>query len=339
VQEEFDEIQREVNQARETPDRKGDEAARLHEGEVRQAVEGITVDSVVQKISGLGLEVGKALSDISAKLGAEVQMLASVREAVALERTELERLHKIDVVAAALDQLVQDYAREKERLEQEISGQRARWEEESARIERERKEQEESLKKQRQRETEDYEYKKTLERKKAEDKYDEEQRLTEKRNQERQESLDKSWQQREAALKDREEELGHLRQDAANFPARLEKEGQTSADRARRETEARFEQQILVMQKDAETERRVAELRVKALEETAAHQTAQVAALEKQLADAKQQVQDIAIRAIEGASPRLCRISIRLRWSRPRIGLRGRVEPKPAEHVYTLRYT
>jgi myosin heavy subunit len=302
VQQEFDEVQHEVEQAREAKDRKADEAARLHEGEVRQAVDAITVDSVVQKISGLGLEVGKALSDISAKLGAEVQMLASVREAVALERSELERLHKIDVAATALDQLVQDYAREKERLEEEISAQRAAWEEESARIERDRKEQEEGLKKQRQRETEDYEYKKTLERKKAQDKYDEEQRLTEKRNQERQETLEKSWQQREAALKEREEELAKLRLDAANFPARLEKEAQGAAERARRETEARFEQQILVMQKDAETERRVAELRIKTLEEAAERQTAHAAALEKQLADAKQQVQDIAIKAIEGAS-------------------------------------
>jgi hypothetical protein len=302
VQREFDDIQQEVDQAKEAADTKGDEAAKLHETEVRQAVESITVDSVVQKISGLGLEVGKALSDISTKLALEVQTLASVREAVTLERGELERLHKIDIAATALDQMVQEYALEKLRLEQEISAQRAAWEEESARVERDRKEQEEGLKKQRQRETDDYEYKKTLERKKAQDKYDEEQRLTEKRNQERQEALDKSWQQRETALKEREAEMEGLRRDAAGFPARIEAEVRTAVERARRETEARFEQQILVMQKDAETERRVAELRIKTLDETTAHLNTQIAALEKQLADAKQQVQDIAIKAIEGAS-------------------------------------
>ncbi len=46
------------------------------------------------------------------------------------------------------------------------------------------------------------------------------------------------------------------------------------------------------MKKDAEAEKKFGELRVKTLEETAAHQQAQIAALEKQLADAKQQVQD-----------------------------------------------
>jgi len=38
------------------------------------------------------------------------------------------------------------------------------------------------------------------------------------------------------------------------------------------------------------------------LEETVAHQTAQIATLENYLAEAKQQVQDIAVKAIEGAS-------------------------------------
>jgi len=38
------------------------------------------------------------------------------------------------------------------------------------------------------------------------------------------------------------------------------------------------------------------------VEEAGARQQTQIAALEKQLADAKQQVQDIAVKAIEGAS-------------------------------------
>jgi hypothetical protein len=257
---------------------------------------------VVERISGLGIEVSKSLAGVSEKLMQEVQLLASVREAVALERRELERLHKIDIAATALDQMVQDYEREKQRLESEIAGQRAAWEEESARTERERKEQEETLRKQRQREIEDYEYKKSLERKKAQDKYEEEQRLLEKKNQEKQETLEKGWKQREALLKEREEELASLRQESQGFAARLEKESQAAAERARRETEAGFQQQLVILKKDAEAEKRLAELQVKALDETVARQAAQISALEKQLADAKQQVQDIAVKAIEGAS-------------------------------------
>ncbi len=302
VEKEFAEIQEQVESAREAPDTKAEEAARLREAEVRGAIEGVTVEGIVQRISGLGLEVARALSDVSEKLTEETLLLASVREAVALERKELERLHKIDIAATALDQMIQDYTREKQRLEVEIAAQRMAWEQELERTERERREQEEALKKQRQRETEDYEYKKNLERKKAQDKYDEEVRQVEKKNAEKQETLEKSWKLREAALKEQEEELGRLRKESAELPARLQKEAAAAAVQARSETEARLEQQTVVLRKDAEAEQRLGELRVKTLEELVARQQAQILALEKQLADAKQQVQDIAVKAIEGAS-------------------------------------
>jgi colicin import membrane protein len=302
VQKEFSEIQDQVEAAREMADEKSGEVARLHEAEVRQAAGLITIESVVQKTSELGLEIGRGLAGISQQLTEQVNLLATVREAVALERKELEQLHKIDVATTALDQMMQDYAREKQQVETEIAAQRQTWEEESSRTARERKEQEEALKKQRQREIEDYEYKKLLERKKAQDKYEEEVRLAEKKNQERQEALEKSWQQREAALKEHEEELARLRREEESFPARLRSEADAAALRARQETGARFEQELLVLKKDGESEKRLAELRIRALEETVTRQAAQIATLEKYLAEAKQQVQDIAVKAIEGAS-------------------------------------
>ena len=192
MEKEFAAIQEHAESAREAPDTKAEEAARLREAEVRGAVEGVTVEGIVQRISSLGLEFARALSDLSSKLTEETQLLASVREAVALERKELERLHNIDIAATALDQMTQDYAREKQRLEAEIAAQRTAWDQESDRAERERREREEALKKQRQREIEDDEYKKNLERRKAQDKYDEELRQAEKKNAEKQEALEKS---------------------------------------------------------------------------------------------------------------------------------------------------
>jgi len=302
VQKEFSRIQHEVTAARESADPKHAEAGALREADIRTSVEGVTVEGVVQKLSGLGIEISRSLSDISAKLSDEVQRLASVREAVALERADLERLHKIDVAATALDHLVQDYQRKKEDLEAEIAAQRATWEEEEQQTDRERKETEESLKKQRQRETDDYEYKKGLERKRTQDKYEEEQRLLEKQNKEKQEALQKGWQQREAELKQREEELAKLRKMAEDLPLRIEKEAAQAGERARKDAEQQYQQEILLLKRDAEADKRVAELRIKSLEEMAARQAAQITALEHQLDAAKQQVQDIAVKAIEGAS-------------------------------------
>jgi colicin import membrane protein len=302
TQRDFSAIQREVEDAQQTSDPKAAEVIRLREEHIRQGVDGVGVEAVVQRISGLGLEVSRALAQVSEKLTEEVRLLATVREAVALERVELERLHKIDVAATALDYLVQDYAREKERLDAEVATQRRVWDEETERLERERKEQEDGLKKQRQREVEDYEYRKTIERKKAQDKYDEELRARDKKNREQQEALEKTWAIREAALKEQEEELARLKKEVESFPARLQKEIEASAVQARKEVEARLEHQMVLTRKDAEVEKRLAELRAKTLEDTLTHNAAHIATLEKQLAEAKQQVQDIAVKAIEGAS-------------------------------------
>lgn len=302
VEREFTDVQEEVRAAGQESNPKQEELARLRDAEVRQAVDGFTVESVVQRISALGLDISRALSGLSEQLTDEVGRLVAVRQAVELENRELGRLHKIDVAASSLDQLVQDYDRQKQELEAGISARRAAWEEEVRTAERDRKEQEEALKKQRQREIDEYEYKKALERKKAQDKYDEEQRLLERKNQEKQEALEKSWKQREDKLRESEVELANLRKEAEQFPARLQKEAERAAAEATRQTEARFRQEILVMQKEAEADKRVAELRIKTHEEMLAQQVAQLAAIQKQLDDAKAQVQEIAVKAIEGAS-------------------------------------
>jgi colicin import membrane protein len=105
VQREFEEIQREVEAARESPDAKADEVRRLKEEATRRAAESLTVEGVVQQISSLGLEISRALSEVSGKLIEEVERLATVREAVRIEEEELARLHKIDIAATSLDQL------------------------------------------------------------------------------------------------------------------------------------------------------------------------------------------------------------------------------------------
>ena len=272
VQEEFSEIREEVESAKKTAEPKREESLRQQEADLRAAVGGLSVEGVVQQMSGLSLEISKALSGLSDKLMEEVNRLASIRQAVELEQKELQRLHKIDIGATALDQLVQDYRLEKEREEAEIAAQRTAWEEESERVERERKENEENLKKLRQREMDDYEYRKTLERKRAQDKYDEEVRVVEKKNKEKQETLEKDWSRRETMLKEQEEELARLRKESQEFANRLRSESEQAAAQATKAAESRFDQQILILKKDGEADKRVADLRIKTLEETIAGQ-------------------------------------------------------------------
>ena len=86
------------------------------------------------------------------------------------------------------------------------------------------------------------------------------------KNREQQEALEKAWQIRDAALKEQEEELARLKNEVEAFPARLQKEIEATALQARKEVEARLEHQMVLAKKDAEAEKRLAELRAKTLE-------------------------------------------------------------------------
>ena len=302
VEKEFSKVVDEAAEQKENTDSKTQELARLRQAEIQQAVEGISVEGVVQNLSNLGLEISKALAEISGKLVAEVERLTSIREAVALQTKELERLHKIDIAATAIDHLVLDYQSQKQTLEAEISAQREAWSAEELQRSREQKEYEENLKKQRQREVEDYEYKKVLERKKAQDKYEEETRVLEKKNKEKQEEIEKSWKQRETALREKEDEGARLRKEVDEFPARLKMEVDVTVSNAVKSAEQRFEQERILLKKESESERRLAELQIQALQDQLARQSAEIEKQRAQVEDAKRQVQDIAIKAIEGAS-------------------------------------
>jgi hypothetical protein len=302
VQQDFLKIREEVAASREARNAKVESAARLNEAEVRQAVDALSVEGVAQSLSALSVQISKALAEVSDNLIAEVQRLATVRAAVALEGAELERLHKIDVAATALDQLVQDYDSKSLALDADISARRTTWDAELKARDRTEKDYDENLNKQRQRETEEYEYKKTIDRKKTQERYDEDVRIVEKRNREKQETLEKSWEVRERTIKEREEEYLQLQQTVGGFTSRLQTETDRARTEATRQTEQRFEQQVLLMTKEGEADRRLSDLQIKTLEESVARQTAQMAALQKQLDEAKQQVQDIAVKAIEGAS-------------------------------------
>ena len=302
VEREFSGLRQETLADLQNADKKTAEAQRLAEQDTRTAIEGVTVDSVVQEVAALGLRLGNALSDLSAQLVAEVRQLDQVRTVLALERRELERLHQIDIATTAVDMLVQDYDQKKRALESEISEARAESDAETSERQRVDKEYEDALKKQRQREAEDFDYRKTLERKKAQDKYDEEQRLVEKKNRERQDSLEKSWQEREAALKAQEDELKRLKKEVDAFPQRLHDDVARAVVETTAAVRRDAEQQVQLSAKDRESESRVAELKITTHEETLARQSQQIAALQKQVDEAKQQVQEIAVKAIEGAS-------------------------------------
>jgi hypothetical protein len=97
VEQAFKEIKEETAAARESADAKAEALTRMQEQETRAAFQDFSVESVASRISELNVHIGRALSGIAEELAEEVRRLASAREAVEIEKRELERLHKLDI--------------------------------------------------------------------------------------------------------------------------------------------------------------------------------------------------------------------------------------------------
>lgn len=106
VEQEFAALEEDLAEEKLTTSSKEALSERLKEAEIRNAVSGIAVEVVIRKLADLNTEISKTIAHLSEKLVAEVNLLNQVKNAVGLEQAQLEKLHKIDVAATSLDQLI-----------------------------------------------------------------------------------------------------------------------------------------------------------------------------------------------------------------------------------------
>jgi colicin import membrane protein len=302
IEQEFSTIAESVEAEKNSISSKQEAVAQIKEAEIKAAVSEITVELLSKKLAELSLEVSRTLGHLGEKMVAEVDLLKMLQEARAIEAKELEQLHGIDVAATSIDQLVVDYTEKKKQFETEIEKTRDSWEQEKKEKSCEDAEYAATLKKNRMREAEDYEYQKNLERKKRQDQFDGEIKAREKQNLETQEQLEKNWKERESALKQKEDEFAQLKKEVELFPARLAAEISKAVKEASKETETKYSQEIVQLKRDLAVERQIGELKLKQMQELLITQQNQMATLQAQFDEAKKQVQDIAVKAIESAS-------------------------------------
>lgn len=289
-----------------------DAEERIQEIETQKVVaaaEELSADEVVQNIARLKSEVSGMLGRISDRLEEEVARFQSVQKAIGVKERELEDIYGIGKEAGSLAALIEaqnkkktefeaEMAERKSRLEEEIRRTRESWEKEKDRRAEERVDSETEEARRRQREKEEWEYDFEREKRLARDQFEEEKSKIERDLQRSREEL-KSREEQVAA---RESELESLRAQVEI----LQKEKQDAAAQAAQEAdkqaraEAKVREELLV--KEFNGERNVLQARIESLEKTIAEQTQQIARLSQIQDKAYQQVQDIAIKAVEGAS-------------------------------------
>ena len=93
-----------------------------------------------------------------------------------------------------------------------------------------------------------------------------------------------------------------MKKQTEGFSAFVASECAKTAKEITKETEAKYTQEIERLKRDLNVEQQMADLKIKQLHELLAGSHSQIGALQSQLDEAKRQVQDIAVKAIEGAS-------------------------------------
>ena len=282
-------------------DPKAQAAAREHAAAVQAAVAGKNT-GVVKELAELKIEMGRELDRVAEQYLARLEDLGTLHEAQVLAREELEHYHKLDVAASAIDQMVADYDAKQQALEQAVAQKRADWEREQREYEQRAKDQRAEDDRTRKREAEQYEYNKVQERKKAEDAFH--YQLAEKQRQlkEDEDRQRKDWAEREAKLKAQEDEVTKLRADVTAFPDKLKSE----VEKAERILAAILKKDhghdMALAQKESQAAQNLLSAELKAAQQTIANQQKQIEHMTQQLDNARKQVADISVQAVQASA-------------------------------------
>lgn len=277
------------------------------------SADALTLENVVTDITQLRSSVGRTLSQIAESLEAEVDKYQQVKKAIEIKERELAEIYDIQRQAVSLTALIEaqqqkrddfevEIAREREDLEREIAEARALWDAERKGREVEIKEQGVIDSKTRQRDRDEYQYKFTREQQQSKDQFADEKARIERELTVRREELERQLGDRESAVTAREKELVDLREKAGKFPAELEaalaRTAKDASARAQADAAAREE----LLNREAVGEKNVLATRIASLDQTVKDQADQIKQLSQQLQKAYGQVQEIAVRAIDGSS-------------------------------------
>jgi len=195
-----------------------------------------------------------------------------------------------------------EFAQKKETLVKEMEATRLAWKAEQERVRKETAEDKAELEKQRKREEAEYTYTRDRTRKLEEDEYAETKAAQEKALKEQKETAEREFSEREIRVSQREDELENLRGTVDSFPKQLAGE----VDKARKETTAALvrdhKQEMASAELERSWEKKVYEERIKHLDSTISSQEAKITELKQDLGSAVSKVQQIADKAVEGAS-------------------------------------
>ncbi|NJK67470.1 MAG: hypothetical protein HC789_10280 [Microcoleus sp. CSU_2_2] len=269
-----------------------------------------TIDNLILLQFGFG----GAVSELSEKLTTEASKLGELQRTVGEEIQQLQELHNLeDVAEDTLDNLIQQYeesaktfstelSEQRETVEQELLELRKAWEKEQELQKLAVKERNDNQHKSRQRDEESYSYDLELQRNLDIEEYEQRQQTLYKEIEEFQQAQEKQWAEREKSISDREKLSAEVKAKVEAFPKELEANVKNGKDNGRNIGNYQAKIKSDLFAKDLEGQKQNYDLQIQGMLQTIQNQESRIASLSKQLDSALKQVQDLAVKAIDGSS-------------------------------------
>lgn len=272
------------------------------------------MQSTIDNLILLQFGFGGAVSELSEKLTSEATKLEELRRVVGEEVQQLQELHSLeDVAEDTLDNLIQQYEESaktftdelsegRETVEQELLELRLAWEKEQELQKLTVTERNENQHKNRDRDEELYDYDLNLQRNLDIEEYEQRQQRLYQEIEEFRQEQEKQWAEREKAISEREKLSADVKAKVEAFSKELEANIKNGKDTGRNIGNYQAKVKADLLAKDIEGQKQNYELQIQGMLQTIQNQDARLVSLSQQLDSALKQVQDLAVKAIEGSS-------------------------------------
>ena len=272
--------------------------------------------NTIQSLEKIQGGFGNAVGDLSEQLIAEATELETVRVAIATQTQELSDLHQLTDIdeftidflleqyQASIKQFSEEYECHKMRDEREIKDLQQNWLQEQQSHNRAIAIRDEEYRKNQQREQEEYQYSLDLSRDLDESAYAQQQKLLSQELAEALQQIEQQWQQKEAEITKQEQDYVASASKVKAFESQLNSKIKQGTEEGKGIAFDRAKIKADLRDREMEGEKQNYQLRIESLEQTIKHQATRIGKLSQQLDSSLRQVQDLAVKAIEGTSSR-----------------------------------
>lgn len=274
------------------------------------------IDKILNSLEHLQIGFGGAASKLSEKLIAEASTLEELRNSVFKVKNQLKELHNLEEIEDdTLDHLLESYKENaksyenefnnrQEALEQKYQSLQEDWRKEQDKYNQEKKERDETYRKAQKRDTEEYEYELKLNRDLDEDEYTQRKKNLYQELKDQKETQEREWELREEEISKREEEYKTAQEKVEKHEQDKGKRKNDGREEGKRIGNSQAKIELDMLTKDIEGERQNYLLRIDTLDQTIQNHNDSIKDLTAQLDATLKQVQDLAVKAIEGSSNR-----------------------------------